>query len=110
MTQMFFDNAKYFSFVERCRAEGINVPIIPGIKPITAASQVHSIPRTFHVDIPEALIDAVEQASDADAVRKAGVAWCIEQSRELVQKGAPCIHYYTMGNVEAMRAIVREVF
>ena len=110
VTQMFFDNAKYFSFVERCRAEGIHVPIIPGIKPITAASQVHSIPRTFHVDIPEALIDAVEQASDADAVRKAGVAWCIEQSRELVQKGAPCIHYYTMGNVEAMRAIVREVF
>lgn len=110
VTQMFFDNAQYFAFVDRCRAEGITVPIIPGIKPITAATQVHSIPRTFHVDIPEPLIDAIEKCQNTDAVRKAGVEWCIEQSRELVTKGVPCIHYYTMGNVEAMRSIVREAY
>jgi len=110
VTQMFFDNAKYFSFVERCREEGITVPIIPGIKPITAASQIHSIPRTFHVDIPEALIDIIEQCDSPEAVRKAGVEWCIEQSRSLVRNAVPCIHYYTMGNAEAMRKIITQVF
>lgn len=110
VTQMFFDNQQFFAFVDRCRAEGITVPIIPGIKSITAASQIHSIPRTFHVDIPEALIDTIEKCTTAEAVKKAGVAWCIEQSRELVKAGVPCIHYYTMGNVDAMRSILTEVF
>jgi len=110
VTQMFFDNKKYFDFVERCRAEGIHVPIIPGIKPITSASQIHTIPRTFHVDIPDELSDVVENCKNSDEVKKAGVAWCIEQSRELIKKGAPCLHYYTMGNVDAMRKIVSEVF
>lgn len=110
VTQMFFDNNKYFEFVNNCKEAGIKVPIIPGIKPITAASQIHTIPRTFHVDIPDALSDAVENCKSADEIRKVGVEWCIEQSRELIKKGAPCLHYYTMGNVEAMRRIVGEVF
>jgi methylenetetrahydrofolate reductase (NADPH) len=110
VTQMFYDNQQYFNFVKKCREEGINIPIIPGIKPITAASQIHSIPRTFHVDIPETLSDEIDNCKTAEAVKAAGVKWCIQQSQELVEAGAPCIHYYTMGNVDAMRTIVDEVF
>lgn len=110
VTQMFFDNKKYFDFVQRCREEGIHVPIIPGIKPITALSQIHSIPRTFHVDIPDTLSDEIEKCSSAEAVKQAGVEWCIAQSKELIKGGAPCIHYYTMGNVDAMRKIVHSAF
>lgn len=110
VTQMFYDNQQYFNFVKKCREEGINIPIIPGIKPITAASQIHSIPRTFHVDIPEKLSDEIDNCKTAEAVKAAGVKWCIQQSQELVEAGAPCIHYYTMGNVDAMRTIVDEVF
>lgn len=110
VTQMFFDNQKYFDFVDRCRTEGITVPIIPGIKAISAATQIHTIPRTFHVDIPDALSDTIENCKSPEEIKKAGVEWCIEQSRELVKKGAPCLHFYTMGNVDAMRKIVKEVF
>ncbi|MBC8045938.1 MAG: methylenetetrahydrofolate reductase [NAD(P)H] [Fimbriimonadaceae bacterium] len=110
VTQMFFDNKKYFEFVNKCREEGIIVPIIPGIKPITAASQIQSIPRTFHVDIPDALSDAIENCKNADEIKKVGTDWCIEQSRELIKAGVPCLHYYTMGNVDAMKKIVKEAF
>ncbi|MEZ5012771.1 MAG: methylenetetrahydrofolate reductase [NAD(P)H] [Chitinophagales bacterium] len=110
VTQMFFDNAKYFDFVDRCRKAGINVPIIPGIKPITAASQIHSIPGIFHVDIPEALSEAIEKCKTKEAVLQTGMEWCIAQSKELVAHHAPCIHYYTMGNSEVMTAIAGKVF
>jgi methylenetetrahydrofolate reductase (NADPH) len=110
VTQMFYDNNQYFNFVKKCREEGIMVPIIPGLKPITAASQIHTIPRTFHVDIPEALSDAIDNAKTPEAVKNEGVRWSIKQSQELVAAGVPCIHYYTMGNVDAMRTIVKEVF
>ncbi len=110
VTQMFFDNNKYFAFVDRCRAEGITVPIIPGIKPITAASQVHSIPGVFHVDIPEALSEAVEKCKTKEEINKTGIEWCIEQTRDLINRDVPCIHFYTMGNVTAMQNIVRETF
>ncbi len=110
VTQMFYDNKRYFDFVKRCKSEGINVPIIPGIKPITSATQIQSIPRTFHVDIPEELSDMIENCKSNDDVKQAGVNWCIDQSKELVQAGVPCIHYYTMGNVDAMRKIIKEVF
>ncbi|MBK7566428.1 MAG: methylenetetrahydrofolate reductase [NAD(P)H] [Bacteroidetes bacterium] len=110
VTQMFYDNNKYFDFVKKCRAEGITVPIIPGIKPITGASQIQSIPRTFHVDIPEELNDMIDACTSIEEVKQAGVNWCIDQSKELVRHGVPCIHYYTMGNVGAMRKIIKEVF
>lgn len=110
VTQMFFDNAKYFDFVDRCRKAGIDVPIIPGIKPITAASQIHSIPGIFHVDIPEALSEAIEKCKTKEAVLQTGMEWCIAQSKELVAHHAPCIHYYTMGNSEMMTAIAGKVF
>jgi methylenetetrahydrofolate reductase (NADPH) len=110
VTQMFFDNQKFFAFEKKCREAGITVPIIPGLKPLTAAGQINTIPRIFHVDIPEALADAVEKAGSAEAVQKVGTDWCIEQSRELKAAGVPCLHYYTMGKVEVMRAIMQEVF
>lgn len=109
VTQMFFDNKKYFDFVKRCREEGISVPIIPGIKPITSASQVRSIPRTFHVDIPDELSDAIEKCKSLDDVKQVGTEWCIAQSKELVKANVPCLHFYTMGNVEVMKKIVGEV-
>ncbi|MBL7962701.1 MAG: methylenetetrahydrofolate reductase [NAD(P)H] [Flavobacteriales bacterium] len=109
MTQMFFDNAKYFAFVERCRAEGITVPIIPGLKPLTALRQIGFIPKTFHVDLPQAFAaELVKCRTDAE-VRRVGVEWCIAQSRELRAKGAPCLHYYTMGRSEAVREVLGQV-
>lgn len=109
-TQMFFDNKRYFDFVDRCRAMDINVPIIPGIKPITALRHIAFLPKTFYVDFPDELADALMNCkTDAD-VKKIGVKWAIAQSQELVEKGAPCIHYYTMGKSEAVKEIAIEVF
>jgi len=110
VTQMFFDNEKYKNFVANCRANGIDVPIIPGIKPITKKYQIKSIPRMFSVDIPDDLIKEIELCKDDAAVREVGTAWCIEQSKELIKIGAPCVHYYTMGKIDYMLKIVREVF
>ena len=105
ITQMFFDNERYFDFVDRCRAEGINIPIIPGIKPLTTASQLHVLPQVFHVDLPEALVQAVEGAKTRDQVKKAGMDWCTRQAEELLEKGVPTLHFYTMG--KAMQQMIQ---
>ncbi|REJ80523.1 MAG: methylenetetrahydrofolate reductase [NAD(P)H] [Bacteroidetes bacterium] len=110
VTQMFFDNKKYFDFVEKCREAGINVPIIPGLKPLTSIKQCTVLPKIFHVDIPEDLDDAIAQCkSDKDA-RKIGIDWCIQQSKELMKAGVPCLHYYTMGNADNTVSIAKELF
>ncbi|MDH3249822.1 MAG: methylenetetrahydrofolate reductase [Acidimicrobiia bacterium] len=95
VTQMFFDNAAYFSFVEACRAAGISVPIIPGIKIISSKRQLTSIPKTFHCEIPIELSDAISSAKD-DHVTDIGVAWTVEQTRELLDHGVPSVHFYVM--------------
>lgn len=110
VTQMFFDNAKYFDFVERCRANGINVPIIPGIKPLTSSKQLTALPKIFHVDLPEELIEAVEGCKSEKDVKAIGIDWCIRQSKELMKAGVPCLHYYTMGNAEITCKIAEKVF
>lgn len=110
VTQMFFDNVKYFEFVARCRENGIHVPIIPGIKPITTLAQIGFIPKTFHISFPEALSDALEGCRTNDDAMKVGIEWGIQQSRELKEKGAPGIHYFTMGKSEAVRKIAERVF
>ena len=92
VTQMFFDNKKYFAYVDACRAAGIDVPIVPGLKPLTKKYQLNSIPRLFHVDLPSDLVDAINNASNAEARRQAGIEWCIAQSKELKAAGAPCLH------------------
>ncbi|MBX2927046.1 MAG: methylenetetrahydrofolate reductase [Saprospiraceae bacterium] len=110
VTQMFFDNAKFFEFVQRCRDMGITVPIVPGLKPITKEPQLSSIARNFYVNLPHDLVSAVHQAKTAEAKRQAGIEWCIAQSKELKAAGAPCLHYYTMGDSKTTRQIAEAVF
>lgn len=109
VTQMFFDNRCYFEYVEACRAAGIDVPIVPGLKPLTKRYQLNSIPRKFFINLPHDLVDAVQKAKDDEAVRRIGVEWCIAQSRELKAAGVPCLHYYTMGESDTSRAIASAV-
>lgn len=110
VTQMFFDNKKYFEFVKACRDAGINIPIIPGLKPITNKKQLAVIPRTFHVDIPTELsLEIMKCKVDAD-VEKVGIEWLVEQSKELKKAGVPVLHYYTLGKPRVIRDAVRQVF
>ena len=110
VTQMFFENKKYFDFVERCRAEGIKVPIIPGLKPISTQNQIVTIPKTFNVDVPSDLVKEVIKCKNNDEVRQLGVEWAIAQSRELKEAGVPVLHYYTMGKSDNIRKIAEGVF
>ena len=110
VTQMFFDNSKYFEFVDKCRAADINVPIIPGIKPITTKKQTTVLPRFFHIDLPEDLADEIDNAADNKAAKQIGVEWCIKQSKELMNKGVPVLHYYSMGKSDPVYKIAKELF
>ena len=110
VTQMFYDNQKYFEFVDRCRAEGINIPIIPGLKPITTKRQISILPSIFHIDLPEDLSDEIEKCKDNASVRQVGVEWCIQQSKELMDHGVPCLHYYSMGKAEPVYNIAKQLF
>ncbi|MCP4439837.1 MAG: methylenetetrahydrofolate reductase [NAD(P)H] [Aureispira sp.] len=110
VTQMFFDNKKYFDFVDLCRKNGINVPIVPGLKPITKKYQLNSLPRMFHLDLPADLAKAILEAKDAEARRQVGIEWCVAQSKELKAAGVPCLHYYTMGDVKTIKEIVQQVY
>lgn len=110
VTQMFFDNKKYFAFVEKCRAMGINVPIVPGLKPLTKKYQLNSIPRLFYIDLPDDLVNGINAAKDAEARKQVGIEWCIQQSKELKKAGVPCLHYYTMGDEATIRKIAEAVF
>ena len=110
VTQMFFDNKKYFDFVEAARDIGINVPIIPGIKPIAIKKHLHLLPQVFRIDLPQDLIDAVEACKDNKEVRQVGIEWAIEQSRELRDAGVPVLHYYSMGKSTNIKAIAEAIF
>lgn len=110
ITQMFFDNQKFFDFVAKCRAAGITVPIIPGLKPIATKKQLNLIPHRFKVDLPDDLIMAVVKAKDNHQVKQIGIEWCIEQSKGLVKAGIPVLHYYSMGKAENIKAIAKEIF
>lgn len=110
ITQMFFDNKKFFEFVDKCRSAGITVPIIPGLKPISTKKQLNLIPHRFKVDLPDDLIMAVVKAKDNQEVSQIGIEWCIDQSKELQKAGIPVLHYYSMGKSENIRQIAKEVF
>jgi methylenetetrahydrofolate reductase (NADPH) len=110
VTQMFFDNQKYFDFVAACRAIGIDVPIIPGIKPLNNLKHISFIPKYFHIDYPVALSDELLKCKDNKAVTQVGIEWGIQQSKELKAAGVPCIHYYTMSNSTSVKAIASEIF
>lgn len=110
VTQMFFDNAKYFDFVARCRREGIEVPIVAGIKPFSTKAQLSLLPQVFGVNIPEELSRAVASAEDNAAVRRIGIEWAIGQCRELIRQGVPALHFYTMSRPDNVEAVVKAVF
>lgn len=110
VTQMFFDNQKYFDFVAKCRAAEITVPIIPGLKPIATKKQLNLIPHRFKVDLPDDLILEVQNAKDNEAVNEIGVEWCLQQSKELVAAGVPILHYYSMGKAANIKKIASNIF
>jgi methylenetetrahydrofolate reductase (NADPH) len=110
VTQMFFDNKKYFSFVEECRKIGISVPIIPGLKPIKNLTHISFLPKFFHIDYPVQLSSELLKCKDNKSVEQVGIEWGIQQSKELKEAGVPCIHYYTMSNSSSVKAIAKEVF
>jgi len=110
VTQMFFDNKKFFQFVDKCREAGITVPIIPGLKPLTTVKHLNLLPKTFHIDLPDELVKEVEKCSSDEQVKEVGIEWCIQQSKELVNQKIPCLHYYTMGNSDIISKIASEVF
>lgn len=110
ITQMFFDNRKYFDFVNHCRSMNINVPIIPGIKPISTISQLNSLPSNFYINIPNTLVQEILKAKNNKEISQIGIEWAIEQSKELKNSGVEVIHYYTMGKSDNIHKIVHAVF
>lgn len=110
VTQMFFDNQKFFDFEKKCRDIGINVPIIPGLKPLTSQRHISFIPKTFSVDFPEDLADELEKCKTNDDITRLGTEWCIQQSKELKAAGVPSLHYYTMGKSKVVKEIVSAVY
>lgn len=110
ITQMFFDNNKFFRFVKACREIGIDIPIIPGIKPISTKNQLLTLPQTFHIDMPDALVSELVKCKTNAQVYEVGVEWGIQQSKELVAFGVPALHFYTMGKADNICKIAQEVF
>lgn len=110
VTQMFFNNEAFFEFERTCREAGILVPIIPGIKPLTTKNQLSSLPRTFSIDLPEALVKDAEQCTTNQQIRQVGIEWAIQQSKGLISAGVPVLHFYTMGRSDNIIAIAKEVF
>jgi methylenetetrahydrofolate reductase (NADPH) len=110
VTQMFFDNSKYFEFVKLARESGIHVPIIPGLKILSNKKQITALPKIFQCDIPQPFYEELETCKSDAEIRTVGIKWCIQQSRELVKSGVPCLHFYTMGSSEGTRAVAQEVF
>ncbi|MFM7637593.1 MAG: methylenetetrahydrofolate reductase [NAD(P)H] [Crocinitomicaceae bacterium] len=110
VTQMFFDNSKYFAFVEACRKIGITIPIIPGLKPIKTISHISFLPKFFHIDYPIELANELLKCKDNKAAEQVGIEWGIHQSKELKAAGVPCIHYYTMSNSSSVKTIAKEIF
>ncbi len=110
VTQMFFDNQKFFDFVTRCRAEGIDVPIVPGIKPITLINQLTVLPKIFHVDIPEAFARELRKCKTDEEVKIVGVEWGIQQAKELMQHNVPTLHFYTLMATQSVRQIAQAIY
>ncbi|MGK9127875.1 methylenetetrahydrofolate reductase [NAD(P)H] [Olivibacter sp. SA151] len=110
VTQMFFDVNKYKAFVDKCRANDINIPIIPGLKPLTTSKQLTSLPKVFHLDIPLELSKAVQACKSEKEVKDVGIEWMIQQCKDLIKMEAPVLHFYTMGNPEPTKRIIQGVF
>ncbi len=110
VTQLFFDNKRYFEFVDKCREAGISVPIIPGLKPLATKKQLSMLPNRFNVDIPDELALEVVKCKDNKEARQVGIDWAIQQSKELMAAGVPVLHFYSMGKSDNIYAIAKELF
>ena len=110
VTQLFFDNARFFDFVERCRAEGITVPIIPGLKPVSSLKHLEMLPRTFHIDMPETLTEELSRCRTDEQAKEVGIEWSVGQAKELKAAGVPAIHFYTMSRSGNICEILKRVF
>jgi methylenetetrahydrofolate reductase (NADPH) len=110
VTQMFFDNSRFFRFRDECKKIGINVPVIAGIKPISALNDIRLLPQTFHIDVPSDLVAAMKKCTTDKDAREVGIEWATMQSRELIKSGVPGIHYYTLGRSDNVARIVKAAF
>lgn len=110
VTQLFYDNQKYFAFVERCRELGVTVPIIPGIKPLCKLSQITVVPRTFRCDLPEPLAHELAKCTTDADVKQVGIEWAVNQCRELMAYGVPSLHFYTVSAVDSIAQIAKEIY
>jgi methylenetetrahydrofolate reductase (NADPH) len=110
VTQMFFDNSKFFRFRDECRKIGINVPIIAGLKPISTLNDIRLLPQTFHIDVPGDLVSAIRKCTTDEDAREVGIEWSTMQSRELIKEGVPGVHYYTLGRSDNIARIVKASF
>ena len=110
VTQMFFDNTKYFDFVQRCREAGITIPIIPGIKPLGSLKHLDALPKTFHIDFPEPLAIELAKCKSNDDVKQVGIEWAVLQSKELKAANVPSIHFYSMNASLAIEKIAEQVY
>ena len=110
VTQMFFDNRKYYDFVDRCRAAGITVPIVPGVKPIVNCNQLTVLPKIFHVDLPSELASQLSRCTDNNAAKQVGIEWCTEQARDLIAHGVPSIHFYSHNATESVRQVAKNIY
>ncbi|OFX88230.1 MAG: methylenetetrahydrofolate reductase [NAD(P)H] [Bacteroidetes bacterium GWF2_33_16] len=110
VTQLFYDNQTFYSFVDKCRKIGIDVPIIPGIKPVSTLNDISLLPQTFHIDLPNDLVQEIKKCKSNKEVRVVGVEWAIEQSKQLIKYGAPGIHYYTLDQSDNVKKIAQAIF
>ncbi len=110
VTQLFYDNEKYFQFVERARKNGINIPIIPGIKPLAKLTQLTTVPKTFHCDLPEDLYREAIKCTTDEEIKQMGIEWGVQQCRQLMQKGAPSLHFYTVSAVDSIAQIAKQIY
>jgi methylenetetrahydrofolate reductase (NADPH) len=110
VTQMFFDNAKYFDFVKKCREIGIHVPIIPGLKPLATERQLDILPEIFHLEIPSDFVAEARKCANNAAIKQLGIQWAVQQGKELIQAGVPALHFYTMSKSDSVRAIAEKLF
>jgi methylenetetrahydrofolate reductase (NADPH) len=110
ITQMFFDNKRYFDFVKKARKHGITVPIIPGLKPITTLHDIKALPQVFNIDIPEELVKELNKCKSNEDAFRVGIEWAVQQSKELINFGVPVLHYFTIGISENIRQIAKAVF
>ncbi len=110
VTQMFFDNQRFYDYTTKCRKAGINIPIIPGIKPITTLGQLTMLPKTFKTDIPTELAEALMKCKNNDEAKAVGVDWCAAQTKDLLNNGVKTIHYYTHNATPSVKRVVEQIF